>query len=236
MARLYGKGTKLIRHVHDTGQLEVDAQQAMMIPFWYTDTSTSASADGTDVNEGEDNQGIALPLGSKITKHKVSLTIEPSTIEPQNVYIGRVQLSFNDIYAPQVCGQDFDSTGYQGTITPDNLTDFTNTPLRFYPDATNLKSVHFPTAMASMDIDEVKLEQLFSHYINFKKVTLFDQRPIIGERWQRIPKKVKRANPFTWYGLVVINDSQTATETIQVQMQQYAEEWQLETPPTTLYT
>ena len=64
MARLYGKPTKIIRHVHDTGQIEVDAQESLLINFWHTDASTAASADGTDINEGEDNNGIALPPGS----------------------------------------------------------------------------------------------------------------------------------------------------------------------------
>lgn len=236
MARLYGNPTKFIRHVHDTGQIELDAQEAVLLNFWHTDTSTSASADGTDVNEGEDNVGIPLPLGSKIIKHKVGLTIEPSTIEPQNIYIGRIQLSFNDIYSPQVCGQEFDSTGYQGTITPDNLTDFTVNPVRFFPEADKLKASGHTTVIGSVDIDNIRLQQLFGHYCNWKKVTLFDQRPIMGDRWQRVPKKVKRANPFTWYGLSIINDSQTVGEVVQIQMQQYAEELQIETPPTTLYT
>lgn len=236
MAKLYGSTPKYIRHIHDTGQIEVDAQESLLINFWHTDTSTSASADGTDTDHGENNNGIALPLGSKVTKHRTSLTIEPSTIEPQNIYIAQVQLSFQDIYAPQVCGQDYDLSARQGTVTPDNLADYTNSPLRFYPDATKLKAEWNGAALTGVDIDTWRLNQLTQHYANFKKVTLFDQRPLMGERFQRIPKKCKRANPFTWNGLCIINDSQTTGEVVQVQLQQYLEERQIETPPTTLYT
>lgn len=236
MARLYGNPTKLIRHIHDTGQISLNAQEFIMINFWHTDTSTAASADGTDTNHGEDNNGIALPLGSRVIRHKVTTTIEPSTIEPQNIYIGRANLSFNDVLAPQICGQDFSSTGWQGTVTESNLTDFANPPVKMHPDNAKLKADWETTAQGTADIDEIKFEELYQHFINFKKVTLFDQRPLIGERWQRIPKKCRRTNPYTWTGLVVVNDSQTAGETISIQVQQYLEEMQIETPPTSLYT
>lgn len=237
MARLYGNPTKFIRHIHDTGQIELDAQESLMVPFWYTDTSVSASADGTDTDHGENNDGIPLPLGSKVIKHKVTTTIEPSTIEPQNLYIGRCMLSFHDVMAPTICGQEFDSTGYRGVVTESSA----GTPsvgaevLQFYPDKDKLEAVSANVASTGKDIDIVKLEQLLAHWVNFKKVTLFDQRPLLGERWQRIPKKVKRLNPYTWYGMVFVNDSQTTGEVIQIQIQQYLEEMQIETPPTTIF-
>jgi hypothetical protein len=234
---LYGTPTKHIRHIHDTGQIEIDAQESLMVNFWHTDTSKAATADGTDVNEGEDNEGIALPLGSKVKRHKVTTTIEPSTIEPQNIYIGRVSLSFQDVLAPQLCGQDFSSTGFQGTVTETNLTDYDfENPVTVWPDNANLKCAWTTTVRASRDIDEVKLNELLRHFITFKKVTLFDQRPLLGDRWQRIPKKTKRLNPYTWEGLVIINDSQTVGEVVQFQMQQYLEHMEIETPPTSLYT
>ena len=56
-------------------------------------------------------------------------------------------------------------------------------------------------------IQEWLLDDQIKHFINLKKVTVFDQRPLMGERWQRVPSKVKRANPFTYYGLFIFNDS-----------------------------
>lgn len=234
---LYGTPTKHIRHIHDTGQIELDAQERLLINFWHCDASRAASADGTDIDEGEDNDGIALPLGSRVTRHKVTTTIEPSTIEPQNIYIGKVSLSFQDILAPQICGQDFSSTGYQGTVTESTLTDYsTHQPLPFHPNNADLKANWLSTATGPCDIDSVKLNELIRHFVTFKKVTLFDQRPVMGERWQRIPKKTKRINPYTWEGLCIINDSQTVGEVVQIQIQQYLEHMEIETPPTSLYT
>ena len=39
-------------------------------------------------------------------------------------------------------------------------------------------------------IKEWLLDDNIKHSINMKKVTVFDQRPLMGERWQRIPSKV----------------------------------------------
>lgn len=235
---LYGRPTKRVRHIHDTGQIEVDSQESLMINFWHTNTSTSASADGTDINEGEDNAGIALPLGSVVTRHKLTTTIEPSTIEPQNIYMGILTLSFNDHLAPQICGQDFSSSGFQGVITEASLTDFAapGSPIQIWENTANLKCGWTTTPITGVDIDNVRLNELLRKFITFKKITLFDQRPLVGDRWQRIPKKAKRLNPYTWHGLVVVNDSQTTGEVVQVQIQQYLEHLELETPPTSLYT
>lgn len=235
---IFGRPTKLIKHIHDTGQIELDSQESLLVNFWHTDASTSASVDGTNINEGEDNSGIALPLGSIVKRHKVTTTIEPVNDNPINLYVGRVTLSFHDILAPQVCGQDFSSTGYQGTVTEANLTDYTQSPIRFYPVNSTMKATWGSVVSASKDIDVIKLNDFYRHFVQFSKITTFAQNPILGDRWQRIPKKAKRANPYTWTGLCFVNDSRTAGETVQIQIQQYLEELQLETPPTAaqLYT
>ena len=56
-------------------------------------------------------------------------------------------------------------------------------------------------------IKEWLLDDHIKHFVNLKKVTVFDQRPLMGERWQRIPSKVKRGNEGMFYGLVIFNDS-----------------------------
>lgn len=235
MARFYSRPTKFIRHVKDTGQIEVDAQESLLVPFWFADSSVSAQADGTDNDHGEDNDGIELPLGSIVKRHKVTTTIEPSTIEPQNIYMGRINLSFHDVLHPAILGQTISSTGHRGTLTPTNTSVGASAiPHLMYPSA-NHKVTSTNTVQASKDIDSIRLVDYYAHWFNLKKITLFDQRPVIGERWQRIPKKCKRINPFTWTGLLIINDSRTVGEVIQVQIQQYLEEMQMETPPTTIY-
>lgn len=236
MVRLYGKPNKLIRHVHDTGNIQVDAQESVLINFWHTDTSVAASADGTDIDEGEDNEGIGLPLGSRVLKHKTKLLIEPSTIEPQSIWLSMVTLSFHDILHPAIINQEIDSSGFRGTLTPSNTSaGAAALPARFYPDKDKLKAEWTKTAIASQDIDTIRLIDYNHHFFNFKNIDLFDQKPLISNRYQRIPKKARRANPYTWHGILVVNDSQTATETIEVRLQQYLEEMQLETPPTSVY-
>ena len=83
---LYGKPTKLIRHV-DEDTYTLEPQRMIVHSFWkYNDTAT-ARVDGQDLKDEK-----LVPLGSKIRKHKVDVLVTPETIEPQQIYIGRIKL------------------------------------------------------------------------------------------------------------------------------------------------
>ncbi len=83
-------------------------------------------------------------------------------------------------------------------------------------------------ASSGLGIAEWKLDDNIHHWINLKKITVFDQRPLMGERYQRIPSKVKRINDYTFYGLFIFNDSTrggTPADTdVTVNLKEYWEE------------
>ena len=62
-------------------------------------------------------------------------------------------------------------------------------------------------------------------------MTVFDQRPLMGERWQRVPSKVKRINLNTYYGLFIFNDAPrgaTPADTqVKIDIKSYYEEMAL---------
>lgn len=80
MVRLYGKTTKFIRHQMDNDYV-VEPQRAMLIPFWY------AKSDETRTDGEDKSDTFGMPLGSKISRHKLELLVTPETIEPQKLYI-----------------------------------------------------------------------------------------------------------------------------------------------------
>lgn len=218
MVRLYGKPTKFIRHVSEETQ-SIDAGEIRCFNFWRCADNATSRSDGQDI---EHTQGVEMPQGSRVTKHKLDILVEPSTIEPQPLYLGRLTLSFNDVLAEPIMGQSFSSTGARGTVTESNTS---GEYLRFYPDNSQNEAKH--TGTWTQDIEDYLLDDKMKHYINFKKVNVFDQRPLISERFQRIPSKVKRINPYTWYGMIFHNDSETAGETVKIRVKQYIEEWAL---------
>lgn len=226
---LYGRPTKHVRHVDDT-TITLEPQRFHLHTFWYNADNATARTDGQDL---QDSKGC--PSGSIIKKHKVDILVTPETIEPQQLYIGRVKLSFHDIYARPVCGGEFDQASYQDTTTENFAVDSNAISLHMFPDADQ----HFAAggdatnqeiggSGSGYGIAEWKLDDQIKHFVNLKKVTVFDQRPLMGERWQRIPSKVKRINPFTYYGLFIFNDSPrgaTAADTqVTVNLKEYWEE------------
>ena len=221
MAKLYGKPTKFIRHVTDN-DYTIEPQRAMMIPFWYA-KSDETRTDGQDLS---DNFG--MPIGSRITKHRLELLLEPKTIEPQQVYMAYLKLSFHDILSPIICGITIDQSSYQGTVTKANSTSY----LQFYPDEDTKRAVHATGQIDTSGIDSVYLQDRLRHFLGkLIKATVFDQRPLVSNRWQRVPAKVKRINDFTWYGMWVFNDAvrgATPADTdVTLNVKQYLEEYAL---------
>lgn len=226
---LYGKPTKLVRHV-DENEFTLEPERMYVHKFWKYDSSTTARTDGQDL---ENNNNI--PLGSRITKHKVTLTVTPETIEPQKLYMGLVTLSFHDVYHPKVCGGRFVQASVGDTAT-ENFADASEVDLGLFPDdadsgATIEVEGHNTQREwnTSATISDVLLDDKLKHWVNLKNVDLFDQRPLISDRWQRVPKKVKRINEGTFYGLVLYNDSDRGATPADTQLsfniKSYFEEW-----------
>jgi hypothetical protein len=221
MGRFFGKPTKLVRHVTDN-TYTIGPQRAQIIPFWYYDSTATSRTDGQDLADE-----FKMPEGSRITKHKLEMLVTPYTIEPQKLFIGRVKLSFNDMYAPSVCGTKFSVSSYQTTPTGANATNY----IQIYPDSNEKANNNMTTDTDLGGIDTVLLDDHFKHWINLKKAIVYDQRPLMSDKFQRVPSKVKRVNKGTFYGLFVFNDSvrgATPADTqVDINVKQYLEEWAL---------
>lgn len=222
MARLYGKPTKFIRHVTDQDYV-IEPQRAMLIPFWYCATDATTRVDGADLNNE-----FKMPLGSKIAKHRTEMLVTPYTVEPQKIFIAVLKLSFHDALSPVVNGITIDQAAYQGAVTKANVTSY----LQFYTDVDTKRAVHPTGLIDTSGIDSVYLQDNLRHFLGrLKKAIVFDQRPLMGDRKQRVPAKVKRINDYTWYGLWVFNDAPrggTPADTqVSINLKQYIEEWAL---------
>ncbi len=231
---LFGNPTKHIRHSNEEIEI-IEPQRFYIHKFWAFHPGATTRTDGLDLSSAV---GSDMPLGSRITKHKFDILISPETIEPQQIYIGRIKLSFNDVFSSAICGGRFDQASYQDTSTEDfNVITNAICPELFPDDnATGTIQVKGFTvankeiggSSSGFGIQQWKLDDNIHHWINLKKVTVFDQRPLMGERWQRIPSKVKRINEGCFYGLMIFNDSPrgaTPADTqITVNMKDYIEE------------
>jgi hypothetical protein len=207
MGKLYGNPQKLIRHV-DEDEFTLEPERMYIHLFWRYHPAAASRTDGDDLENDK-----TCPLGSRITRHKLTLTVTPETIEPQNLYMGLVKLSYHDIYATPVCGGRFVQASSLDTST-ENFVDATQVSLGLWPDdydsgATIISDGHQIEREfdGSATITDVLLQDNLKHFLNLKKVTVFDQRPLFTDRWQRIPSKVKRINEGTFYGLCLYNDS-----------------------------
>jgi hypothetical protein len=207
---LYGKPTKHVRH-SDEDTITLEPQRFFVHSFWKYSNGATARTDGQDLQDEK-----LMPLGSKVTKHKVDILVTPETIEPQQLYIGRIKLSFHDIYNESICGVNFHQASYQDTATEDAKVRSNAITPHLRPNATSTlynvageetANQEIGGSGSGYGITEWMLDDKIKHWINLKKVTVFDQRPLMGERWQRIPSKVKRANEGTFYGLFFFNDS-----------------------------
>lgn len=220
MSRFYGKPTKFIKSVTDE-TVTVGPQRCQIIPLWYYASSATARTDGANLTEK------TMPLGSRITKHKIDMLVTPYTVEPQKLYFGFVKLSFNDVFAPHVCGSRFSLDTYQGTPTDTNATTY----LKLWPSSTTVTQVNngLNSDTDISGIDSVMLDDYFKHTVRLKKALVFDQRPMMTDRYMRVPSKVKRINEGTFYGLWIFNDAvrggTPADSQIDIRLKQYIEEW-----------
>ncbi len=210
---LFGKPTKHIRHSNEVTHT-IEPQRFIIHTFWKFNNSATTRTDGLDLQA---TVGSLMPLGSRVTKHKMDILVTPETIEPQQIYMGRIKLSFTDVMNFAICGGRFNQASVLDTTTMDF--ELITTPICpfLFPDdqntnftnvkGDNVANVEIGGSGSGQGIQDWNLDDHIKHWINLKKVTVFDQRPLMGERWQRIPSKVKRINEGCYYGLMIFNDS-----------------------------
>lgn len=210
---LYGRPQKYVRHV-DHDEFTIEPQRFYVHTFWKYYEGASARSDGQDLQDTK-----TCPLGSKISNHRLELLIQPETIEPQQVYMGTIALSFNDLYHPSICGLRNGQASYQDTSTDANYAVSNAITPHFYANKTSASTgdtvvsgdetsnQEIGGSSSGYGIAEWKLDDQIKHWIRAKKVTVFDQRPLVSDRKQPIPSKVKRINDGTYYGLWFFNDA-----------------------------
>jgi hypothetical protein len=191
---LYGHPTKLGKSVTDE-TLTIEPQRYQFMNFWQADNSVTHT-------DGENITTKALDLGTKVVSHHVKQTMTPETVEPQEIYMATLKFSFFDWLAPSICGMNLQITD-AGTIT--NEASATN-HLDFYSTYSTRKLNH-QTGDQTLDIDDIKNDDELPHFLRAKSAYVYDQSPMLGSRYMKVPAKVKRINPYTWYGLFIYNDS-----------------------------
>jgi hypothetical protein len=193
--RLYGQPTKLVQSVSDR-EFTIEPQRYHIIPFWHAD-------DAESYVDGENTTKIAFPLGSKVVSHHIKQTLTPETIEPQELYMGIIKLSFDDWLTPSLCGKELQITS-GGTVSSEANR---STSLQFFSDHVN-KHIEHPTGDQTLDIDTIRNDDELPHWLRTKSDYVYDQSPMLGSRYMRVPAKCKRINRNTWYGLFIFNDSE----------------------------
>jgi hypothetical protein len=208
---LYGKPTKYVKHV-DEDTITLEPQRFYVHKFWSNWAGATARTDGQDLLDEK-----FYPTGSKILKHRVEMTVTPEVEDPQPFYMGLIKLSFHDIYSPALCGGVFEQASYQDTATENFAADTNAITPHLHPDkdtdgdiiVTNdeQNNQEIGGSSSGYGIKEWKLDDNIGHWIRLKKLYTLNQQPLLSERFQRIPKKVKRINEGTFYGLFLFNDS-----------------------------
>lgn len=198
----------------------------MHIPFWW------ASADKAAGTDGSIDTALTVKQGSIVTKHHIEMDVIPETVDPQNLYLAFVKLSWHDIFNPYVMGVEYGHTSYQdATPTSTNKTAY----IRVFPtdDATD-QSVTYVTGQIDMQERDLAADKFVWHTLKrLKKITVFNQQPLISSRSMKVPAKVKRANPYTYYGMLVFNDAPrggTPADTqVTINLKNNFDEWQVAT-------
>lgn len=221
MGRFYGKTTKFVRHV-TTDSVIIEPQRLVHIPFWFWDETVPAPVDGSDVTTK------GMRRGSRVSKHKVGISVTPETNDPQRFFMGMLKFSFHDIYSPYVSGKLMRVGSYQdASPVTSNQTSY----IRVWHDKT-AQRVGFQTGQIDVtSIDTVRLDDFTKHFLRLKQGVVLNQKPLVSDRFMKVPAKVKRINEGTYYGLWFFNDSPRgsvpADTQLTVDLKQYFEEWAL---------
>ena len=176
---LYGRPTKKVRHMdHDT--FTIEPQRFYVHSFWKYKGTGTARTDGLDLQDEK-----SAPRGSKMSNHRVEMLITPETVEPQQIYMGTIALSFADIFHPAICGGRFEQGSWQDSATENFVLETNNVGPQLYPDqdaTDNLTTVKGFSAEKEIGgsgsgygIAEWKLDDHIKHWIRAKKVTAFDR-------------------------------------------------------------
>lgn len=200
---LYGHPTKLGKSITDT-TYTIEPQRFQFVPFWQSDNSVTHT-------DGENITTTKFDLGTKIVSHHVKQTMTPETIEPQEIYMATLKFSFFDYLAPSICGEHIQITSGDVVTSAESPT----TELGFY-NTYSTRTLEHPTGDQTLDIDTIRNDDELPHFLRTKSAYVYDQSPMLGSRYMKVPAKVKRINPYTWYGLFIYNDSErgaTAADT-----------------------
>lgn len=218
---LYNRRTASVKHyVQELKTIE--AQRAQCIPIWYYSPTVSYS-------QSDNRTEVETPtcqLGSVINYHKIDHTLSPSNPEfPNHYYWALLKFSYADLLDPLVTGQGLEYDNHAddaGTIKTTNIprlkdvlgvsgTVGDNALIASWEPVILAGNFALPTNLDS--IRDIHKHDYLKHFLNVSsKQTVYDDNYLFSTRRMRIPGKVKRINPGTFYGLWIFNDNVRPTD------------------------
>jgi len=209
-----GASTYEVRRHSLTTTITVPQGKARIVPLlaYHTAEPTSTAVSGSSKITSSGSKvypTLAVEEGSRVGAIKLDITIEPAEQSSSNIinfYTGRIMTSFHDAPAGQIYGLDGDtSTGVikydaeDGSAAADMVSSSGLLTHDSCPDLT----------LTNANYEE---GDVIKHWWKGKrKNVMFGGQPIVYERWEKVPKKVKRANKGMFYGMYFINSSTAVT-------------------------
>jgi len=207
-----GAATYEIRRHTRNFQVEIEPNKAKLIPLLvYHNGEPSNSA----ITAGEKISGqgskyyptVAVQEGSLVSNIKLDITIEPKTQNSSNIinfYTGRIMTSFHDVAGGQIYGLEKDGSTQGKVKFSDEASSATTS------DIVNSSGLDQASSAPALSLTNAEFERgdVIKHWWRGKrKNVMFGGQPIVYDRWERVPKKVKRCNQGMFYGMWVMNDA-----------------------------
>jgi len=210
---VYAKGgaTYEVKRHSVNREIIVDVGKAKIIPLLtFVDSesdqlSNTVSGSSKIVSQGSKIYMTPAVLdGSRVNAIKLDITIEPETQNSSNIidfYTGRITTSYHDVPGGQIYGLE---NGTDGKVK------FSDEAAQ-NPTTTDVigtgGTINAPPTL-TMSNDVYSYGDVIKHWWGRKfKNVMAGGQPIVYNRWERVPSKVKRSNPGMFYGLWVINDA-----------------------------
>ena len=223
-----GAATYEIRRHTRNFQVEIEPNKAKLIPLLvYHNGEPSNSA----ITAGEKISGqgskyyptVALQEGCLVSNIKLDITIEPKTQNSSNIinfYTGRIMTSFHDVAGGQIYGLEKDGSTQGKVKVSDEASSATTS------DIVNSSGLDQASSAPALSLTNAEFERgdVIKHWWKSKrKNVMFGGQPIVYERWEKVPKKVKRSNNGMFYGMYFINSSTAVegnTDDLKIKIQQ----------------
>ena len=209
-------------------EILIEPQKTAIIPLlhYHPDepTGTSVSAGNKVSLMGSKRYATtSVQEGSTVHNLHLEIQIQPKTLSSSAIcdfYTGRIMTSFHDIRGDQIYGLTPDTVDGKVKISDEAGS----------PTATAVSGStgidNNPHQQNSMTKDTFDNGDVIKHWWkNIRKNVLYGGQPILYDKWEKVPAKVKRSNNGMFYGLVIMNDATATTDDTDVLRVQIKEQF-----------